>query len=451
MQIIIVGAGIAGLSVALALSKSNHEVLVLESAPQLAELGAGVQMTPQAIKYLFSWGLKEDLLADCITPEKILFKDSKDSALIGALDMTTFEDEFCAPYIVIHRASLHHILHRHAVQAGARIRLDATVTRYDFENGSVELKGGEMLSADLVVGADGIYFLVVFLDSAENDLGINSFARSQLLGSSDPGTQPTGWAALRMMAETSKIKANPITASLVDLDTYNSNFWIAPDKSCMTYWIKDASMLNIVLSHRDDIDMRNLTYEEHKEFVDDLFKDFDLPVRELINLAIPKIVNYPVYAVPPLPHWVHPSGRFTLIGDAAHAMAFYMSMGVSLAVEDAVSLEVALDHARELKTGQAGLEHALSVFEDVRKRRTERVQKASLRAGDSYHVPDGKEREAMYKLMAQPNYFPEPSMDDPSEAEDGIGGLANKWTRGWCFTFSAYGSVDRRFDEEMLG
>ncbi|KAJ5898725.1 hypothetical protein N7504_009013 [Penicillium tannophilum] len=338
MQIIIVGAGIAGLSVALALSKSNHEVLVLESAPQLAELGAGVQMTPQAIKYLFSWGLKEDLLAECITPENILFKDWRDSALIGALDMTTFEDEFCAPYIVIHRASLHNILHRHAVQAGARIRLDATVTKYDFENGSVELKGGEMLNADLIVGADGIYSPVVFLDSTDNDPGINSFARSQLLGSSDPGTQPTGWAALRMMAATSKIKANPITAGLVDLDTYNSNFWIAPDKSCMTYWIKDASMLNIVLSHRDDIDMRKFTYDEHKDFVDDHFKDFDLPVRELLNIAIPKIVNYPVYAVPPLSHWVHPSGRFTLVGDAAHAMAFYMSMGVSLAVEDAVSL-----------------------------------------------------------------------------------------------------------------
>lgn len=67
-------------------------------------------------------------------------------------------------------------------------------------------------------------------------------------------------------------------------------------------------------------------------------------------------------------------------------MAFYMSMGVSMAVEDAISLAVALDHARESDTGPAGLKYALGVFEDVRKRRAERVQKASLRAGDSYHV-----------------------------------------------------------------
>ncbi|KAJ6103369.1 salicylate hydroxylase [Penicillium sp. IBT 16267x] len=404
MQIIIAGAGIAGLSLAIALSKSNHEVLVLESAPQLAELGAGVQMTPQAIKYLFQWGLKEDLLAECISPEKILFKDWKDSAAIGALDMTKFEEEYVAPYIVIHRASLHDILHRHAIRAGAKIQLDATVSKYDFENGGVELKGGEMLDADLIVGADGI----------------NSYARSQLLGCSDPGTQLTGWAALRMMAEISKIKTNPLTADLVDLTTYNSNFWIAPDKSCMIYWIKDASMLNIVLSHRDDIDMRDLTYEEHKEVVDNLFKEDNL------TCPLPKIVNYPVYAVPPLPHWVHPSGRFTLVGDAAHAMAFYMSMGVSLAVEDAVSLATVLDLAREsTDTGPAALKHALDVFEMVRKRRAEAVQKASLRAGDSFHVPDGKEREAMYKLMARCNYDIESGMFELSEVEAGTG--------DWCY------------------
>lgn len=114
------------------------------------------------------------------------------------------------------------------------------------------------------------------MGSVEADFpGINSFARSQLLRDSDPGIQPTGWAALRMMAEVSKIKANPATADLVNLESYSSNFWIAPNRSCMTYLIKDASMLNIVLSHRDDIYMTNLTYEEHKKIVSELFDSFD--------------------------------------------------------------------------------------------------------------------------------------------------------------------------------
>lgn len=277
MRIIIVGAGIAGLSLAVALAQSQHNVLVLESASQLAEIGAGIQMTPQAVKYFFQWGLKDDIMKECIIPEKIYIRDYQHGATIGAIDMTSMERLYGAPYIVVHRAVLHAVLHRHAVRAGAEIMLDSRVTQYDFENGAVELKTGKRLQADLVIAADGIFVSGVIREQGLTLTcpGINSFARSQLLQSSDPGAQPTGWAALRMMAEVSKIKANTATADLMNLESYSSNFWIAPDRSCMTYLIKDASLLNIVLSHRDDIDMTNLTYEEHKKVVNELFESFE--------------------------------------------------------------------------------------------------------------------------------------------------------------------------------
>ncbi|KAJ5140771.1 hypothetical protein N7448_004179 [Penicillium atrosanguineum] len=442
MRIIIVGAGIAGLSLAIALAQNNHKVLVLDSASQLAEIGAGVQMTPQAVKYFFRWGLKEDIMAHCIMPEKINIKD-KDGSMLGAMQMDKMEELYGAPYIVVHRAALHDILHRHAVHAGAELLLDKKVIRYEFENGAVEVKSGKRLEADLVIAADGI----------------NSFARSQLLMSSDPGSQPTGWAALRMMAEVSKIQQNPATADLVNLKSYNSNFWIAPDRSCMTYLIKDASMLNIVLSHRDDIDMSKLSYEDHKKVVDDLFGDFEQPVQQLLNLALPNIVNYPVYAVPPLPHWTHSSGRFTLLGDAAHAMAFYMSMGVSLAVEDAVSLATILSltcpDSRTVPEAKS-LKNALTVFEEVRKRRAVNVQRASLRAGDSFHVPDGKEREAMYELMRHTNedfdVAKEP-LDSTSQERDeinrAVGGIGNKKTRDWCYGYDAVGDVMAAYQAKL--
>lgn len=106
-------------------------------------------------------------------------------------------------------------------------------------------------------------------------VGINSFARSQLLGSENPGAQPTGFAAIRMMAEVSKIKADPALAGLVDLETNSSNFWIAPEVSCMSYLVKDATMLNIVLSHRDEVDTTDFTVEGYRELVKKLFKDFE--------------------------------------------------------------------------------------------------------------------------------------------------------------------------------
>ncbi|KAJ5936661.1 hypothetical protein N7466_003111 [Penicillium verhagenii] len=454
MKITIVGAGIAGLSLAIALkkSKTTHHVSIVESEKHLAELGAGVQLTPQAVKYLFQWGLKEDLLNECIKPEKILFKDWKDSRLIGALDMTSFEEEYGAPYIVIHRATLLAILYRHAISAGVVIYFVHEVTDYRvFEDTpDIEIDGGRnYLDSSLVIAADGI----------------NSFARSQLLGADDPGTKPTGWAALRMMAEVSKIKANPVTANLVDLSTHNSNFWVAPDRSCMVYLIKDASMLNIVLSHRDDVDMKDCTYEEHKKVIYDLFGDFDLPVKTLLDLALPKITNYPVHAVPPLPTWSNPSGTFALVGDAAHAMAFYMSMGVSLAIEDAISLSTALDLAyTNTNTNTHSLnakaqKHALDVFEHVRKRRVAAVQSASLQAGNSYHVSEGKERKALYELISRCNESVELELESESEicgmsgeekripcqGSGEVGGLANQHIRDWCYGYDAIGEIEAYF------
>ena len=124
---------------------------------------------------------------------------------------------------------------------------------------------------------------MVCLHSKGNDsnsdafTGINSFARKEFLGPLDPGSQPTGWAAIRMMADVNTLKADPITTDIVNLETHSSNLWIAPNVSCMTYQIKDGTMLNIVLSHRDDVDMFKYTLEQYQETVAQLFKDFEQP------------------------------------------------------------------------------------------------------------------------------------------------------------------------------
>jgi salicylate hydroxylase len=157
MKIIIVGAGIAGLSLAIALGQSGHQVTVLDAASQLTELGAGVQMTPQAIRYFFKWGLKQDLLAESIIPENMHVWDGEGGNLLGTVRIKDMENQYGAPYIVVHRAVLHAILHRHAIQASAELFLDSDVVEYDFVNGAVHLRNGKRLKADLVVAADGAY------------------------------------------------------------------------------------------------------------------------------------------------------------------------------------------------------------------------------------------------------------------------------------------------------
>lgn len=155
MRIIVVGAGFAGLSLAIVLAQADHQVTLIEAAEALAEVGAGVQMTPQAVKYLFAWGLRDDLLAEALAPREILVRDAQDGALLGTLPVAAMEEQYGAPYIVVHRAALLAVLERHAVAAGARIRLASRVARYDFAEAAVELTDGARLEADLVVAADG--------------------------------------------------------------------------------------------------------------------------------------------------------------------------------------------------------------------------------------------------------------------------------------------------------
>ncbi|PTB81493.1 FAD/NAD(P)-binding domain-containing protein [Trichoderma longibrachiatum ATCC 18648] len=452
MRVIIVGAGIAGLSLAIALGQSGHQITILDAAAQLAELGAGVQMTPQAIRYLFKWGLKDDLLSESIIPEDLYVRDGHSGDLLGTVRIKDMEAQYGAPYIVVHRAVLHAILHRHAIRAGAQLLLESDVVEYEFANGAVQLRNGNRLAADLVVAADGI----------------NSLARSKLLGSSDPGSQPTGWAAFRVTAEVSKLRADPAVASLIDLQSRSSNWWIAPQLSCMTYLIKDATLLNIVLSHRDDINTKDFTAIEYNKTVRNRFKDFESRVQRILNLSRPQIVNYPVYAVPPLPSWTHESGRFVLLGDAAHAMAFYMSMGVSIAVEDAAALVAALDLACPPDTGPnfahgraeevaSRLKHALRVFETVRKPRVEAVQEASLHGGDSSHTSDEMERSILYEALGHSHETEVwPLESDARRGEFvrksrrtgqrlGPGGIIDKGTRDWCYDYDAVRAIEEAY------
>lgn len=434
MKIIIVGAGIAGLTLALALAnfEEQHEIVVLESAPRLAEIGAGVQMTPQVIKYWFAWGMKDDLLKESIIPPKWNVWSGRTGEAIGSIDVEKFEDEYDAPYLVVHRAILHNILHKHALLKNVEVRVDSKVVKYDFEEATVHLATGEALKADLIVASDGI----------------NSFARKELFGNDDPEAQPTGWAAYRLTCDKEDLRQHDLTKHLVD--GLDSNLWIGEGRSLMTYWIKDAKVLNMVASHRDDVKTDGWNEQQYRRTVERLFEDFEPRARELIRLAGPKIVDYPVYAVPPLKTWTHNSGRCVLVGDAAHAMAFWLSMGVSLACEDGVALATVLDLVCEQNKNPTNkqLVEALKVFEAVRKPRAESVQKASLHAGVVIHMPDGPEakiRDQALRLNGSSNG------DWLSESERvHVYGVADKKIRGWCYGHDVIDAVRKEWTRTRM-
>lgn len=156
MKIAIIGAGIGGLSAGLALARRGHSVTIYESAPRLAEVGAGVQMSPNAVRLFFEWGLGPDLLAKAALPQSLYIHNWKDGCVLGQAKITPdFEQLYGAPYIVVHRAEMHDILHRHAVRAGVAVHVASKVVEYDFERGAVTLESGQTVHADLIVAVDG--------------------------------------------------------------------------------------------------------------------------------------------------------------------------------------------------------------------------------------------------------------------------------------------------------
>jgi salicylate hydroxylase len=217
------------------------------------------------------------------------------------------------------------------------------------------------------------------------------------------------------------------------------------NKSVMTYMIHGSGKLNVVLSHPDDIDTSNWTRDQYFNELQRYYGDIDPRALRLINLSSGPITNWPIHQVAKLPAWTSKSGRFVLIGDAAHAMAFYLSMGVSLAIEDATALATAL----ELHTSnpvRTPLAASMDVFEKVRKPRAEKIRDASLHAGAMLHLPRGRERDLRDESARHDSAVVESRQGDA--LLDWISyGITDKTIRGDCYGYDVVAEMRRQAEE----
>ncbi|KAI6429285.1 hypothetical protein MCOR22_010325 [Pyricularia oryzae] len=419
LNIVIAGAGLGGLATSIALARRGHSVIVLEQAPKLDEVGAGIQIPPNSGRLLRRWGVfaqGEDLFAK---PSCINFRRWQDGDLIGYTDLGAFNTRFGAPYCVAHRAHLQRSLHARALELGVEVRLDSLVVAYRPDDAAVELSNGEVVRGDLIVAADGV----------------KSIARNTLQPAQTDEPCFTGFAAYRATVDAEKIASDPEIAWILEKPALN--IWIGENRHVMSYTISAGKSFNMVLSHVDHSDPSTWKAETAVADVNREFAGWDPRLTKIISL-ITSCIKWPLTNGRKLRSWVSRGSRLVILGDAAHAMVPYMSQGAAMAVEDGAALAVALNEAAAL----GDLPLALSRFEQERIERSGAMQEASMVNGLIWHFADGPEQQTRDRAMR-------------AEVEGRpFARSANQWsdpvTQWWAYGYDAEEAMQRRLKGAAL-
>ncbi|KAI9926981.1 hypothetical protein AWENTII_010816 [Aspergillus wentii] len=392
LQILIVGAGLAGLGTAISCALAGHNIHVLEAAHEIKEVGAGIQVLPNSSRVLQQWGLEGALTPFMTYPRVCNFIGWKGN-YISHLDFHESEKQYPGTwYRDFHRADLQQCLVNRAVELGVQITCNARIAdvqvSQDAATATAIAGDGRQWTGDLVIGADGVFGKLT----------------ESLLGRSDPPIK-TGDLAYRLLLSTEEMLKDPELAPLVT--DPQVNYWLGPDAHAVNYVLRGGKLFNMVLLVPDDIPEESLasTIEGNVEEMCALFDGWDPRIEKLLKLcqSVHKwrlCIRFGDY------NWTHPSGAWVMLGDAVHATLPYLASGAGMAFEDGAVLGeclARLPNSRNIsKTSPEFLDskrHALSVFEECRKQRTKMLVERGNLQQYLYHLHDGPEQEERDRKM----------------------------------------------------
>jgi 2-polyprenyl-6-methoxyphenol hydroxylase-like FAD-dependent oxidoreductase len=354
-------------------------VRVLEQAPEFTEVGAGLQMAPNATRILREWGLLDEVLEAGVSPRRLVFKDAVDGRELTHL---AFDQEFLqrygAPYVVIHRSDLLSILQRACERAGVELVANCTVKDVEtaLDEAVVTSSTGEH-RADVVVAADGL----------------RSVLRRKF---SDDEPICSGYVAYRGAFPLSEIDLELDQNALTDVVVY-----MGPGCHLVQYPLRRGEMFNTVAVFQSPSYQRGAADWGGPEELDEVFAGACPEVRRGLA-SLWRHRRWPMYDRLPIPTWV--TGRLGLTGDAAHPMLQYLAQGACQAIEDAFCL--AGQAAHRSADGEVDWPVALKEYEKARTERTARVQSTARVWGELWHV-DGLTRLIRNELFSdrRPNDF----------------------------------------------
>ncbi|KZT36110.1 FAD/NAD(P)-binding domain-containing protein [Sistotremastrum suecicum HHB10207 ss-3] len=369
LHVIIVGAGIAGLTLAIALRKEGHHVEIFEKSKFSQDVGVAIAMGPNAMRSLLSLGLD---------PQKARgvnllhwFSKDKPEGDPDAITSNNAEEIYGAPHYFFHRVDLHAELLKLATaeDPGAstpvQIHLGSTVISCDPQNATIALRDGQVVHGDLVVGADGI----------------NSSIRKSILGK-EINPHPSGLSTFRTVIPFNAVPNAPSSSWLTTIPkgfTFVRGKDSQDKRHLLIYPCRDGGLLNVTGSHIDErtnSEMLNTSSSSSAEEWLETFSDFAPRYLEFIKLAT-NVSIWPLLIWDELPTWTNE--RSCIIGDAAHAMFPMLGQGGAQGVEDAIFLAALLPLGTSNDTSV--LKEQLELFEGLRKPRASKVQDLSNRMG----------------------------------------------------------------------
>ena len=357
LRAIVIGAGIGGLAVARALALRGADVTLLEQAPEITEVGAGLQISPNGMAVLRALGLDAALAAASVQARAVCLWNHHGAPVVR-LDLSRLPDP---AYHFVHRADLIDLLASGAREAGVKIRLLQQITSVDAgAQPVVHIANGTTLTADLVIGADGL----------------NSVLRPVLNGQDQPFfTGQVAWRAI-----------------VPNTDARGPEAWVhmGPGRHVVSYPLREGRALNIVaVQERDQWTAEGWTQTDDPANLQAAFADFGPPVRDMLSL-VTEARLWGLFRHPVAPVWQR--DHLALLGDAAHPTLPFLAQGASMALEDAWVLAHELSRCDTIAAG-------LAAYQARRAPRVTRVIAAANGNAWKYHLRPAPLRLAAHTVM----------------------------------------------------
>ena len=375
LPVLVAGGGIGGLAAALSLTRRGFSVKVLEQAPQLGEIGAGIQLGPNAFAAFDALGIGPIARSRAVYTDEMVMHDALDETLVGRIPTdAAFRQRFGNPYAVIHRADVHGSLLEGA-QASDRIQVltSTTVQRIDQDDEGVtvhDTKGGTYRGIALI-GADGV----------------KSAVRRQYVGDE---ARVSGHVVYRAVVDRKDFPA--------DLQWNAASIWVGPNCHLVHYPLRGGEQYNVVVTFHSREAEEWSVREGSREEVQSYFEGICAKARQLIDL--PK--DWKRWATAdrePIGQWTF--GRAVLLGDAAHPTLQYLAQGACMALEDAVTLGEALRvHGDEFAP-------AFDHYQRSRIARTARIVLSAREMGRIFHAKGVERlvRNELWKGRSQERFY----------------------------------------------